>query len=138
MMKNNECVPIAVVSSAPVYSGKTKDGLDKSEYWAVLVDFAGVGVPKMFVRGGRAVECYTGDAQSLYDGKYPFVTRVEYRFPHGVLRNTFRNVCKFECKIKSRAEKLSSAVSSDVDCALSNADKIKSQIATTMRDENIK
>jgi len=104
MITNKECVPIAIVSSVPVYSGESKDGLIKSEYWSVVVDFAGGGVPEMFVWGGHVHESRpVYKTEKLYSGRYPIVTRVEYRFPHGVLRNTYKNVCRFTYGIEAQA-----------------------------------
>ena len=136
MITNKEYIPIASVSSVPVYSGKTKDGLIKSEYWSVVVDFAGGGVPEMFVWGGHVHESRPVDKpEKLYSGRYPIVTRVEYRFPHGVLRNTYKNVCRFRCKITSRTDKIQKHVGARV---WDSIDETKSQIQAAAHDENVK
>ena len=103
-LRVSQYTPIKVVGNVPVYSGKTKEGLIKSDYWSVVVDYACCGVPDIHVRGGRVHECRSleeSEKSDLYDGRYPVVMRVEYRFPFGKLKRTYKNVCKFTYSIES-------------------------------------
>jgi len=105
MIFNDKCIPISLVRIVPIYSGKNKDGLDKSYGWLVQVDFAGIGVPKMYVRGGSAYEYNVEASPEIYSGQYPFVTRVEYHFKESLFKNTYRNVCRFQNNISKRIRK---------------------------------
>ena len=137
MIVNNECVPVGLVRCAPVYSGKKKKGLEVSDGWAVQVDFAGVGVPQMFVLGGRVYEYSVEAAPALYSGKYEFVTRVEYRFKDGLLNNSYKNVCRFNTNITKRIKKHNPQIKTAKDVWVLNS-TLRPQLIAAKANENTK
>jgi hypothetical protein len=101
--KRKKFKPIAVVASKPLNADEQSG---QSEGWLLYVDFAGIEIPKLRVRGGVMRESGLNVSPTVYSGKYPFVTRVEYFFKHGpVFDNSFRNMCRFKTKITKRIEK---------------------------------
>lgn len=137
MIVNKKCIPLGLARCAPVYSGEKKNESEMTDGWFVQVDFAGIGVPNMFVLGGRVYEYNVEAAPSLYSGKYPFVTRVEYRFKNGLLFNAHKNVCRFNTNIAKRIKKYNPQIKTEQDLWVLNS-VLCPQLVAARANENIK
>lgn len=112
MSNNKEVFPIAIVGSKPLYV-YPKSGLAESKGWLVYVDFPGICVPNMRIRGGVVRESCTNAASEIYSGAYPFVTRVEYFFKNAPLQNGFKNMCRFETKLRKRSAEMKKRIAKE-------------------------